>query len=171
MVLGLVSAVVVAGCDSSGSKTKTTSATVTWADGVCSAVSSYTNAVKDAAATLKGENLSRSGLNDAVSGMKEATQTFATTIRGLGSPGTSAGESAKQTLDDLSSALKEDASAMQAATGGSSTLSAVSVVSTTLLTAQSQIISAFEELKKSDAKGELQAAYAQAPSCSSFPGL
>jgi hypothetical protein len=99
--------------------------------------------------------------------MRNATQTFVTTVKGLGTPGTTAGTHAKDTLTSLSTALDEDVKVIQQATAGASALTAVSVVSTTLLTAQAQITSAVTELKAVDAKGELKAAFDTASSCSS----
>ena len=99
--------------------------------------------------------------------MRDATQTFITSLQGLGKPGTAAGKQAKSTIDGLTSDLTKDVNAIQDAASGSSALTAVSVTSTTLLTAQTQVKSAVEDLKTTDAKGELHDAFATAPSCAS----
>jgi len=54
---------------------------------------------------------------------------------------------------------------------GSSLLNAVSSVSSTLATAQSQVSGAIDDLTSLGAKSELQQAFADAPSCDSVPGL
>src|SRR5205814_3304901 len=133
---------------------------------VCSAVNSYKGALQTTTSALKNAKLSKSAIRDAADSMRDATQTFVTTVKRLGTPGTTAGTHAKKTLAGLSTALDEDVKAIKEATAGSSTLSAVSVVSTTLVTAQTQITSAVTELKAADAKGELKAAFDTASSCS-----
>jgi hypothetical protein len=159
-------AVAVSSCGSSSSTTKT-SATVAWADGLCSAVTTFKASLKTTGTTVQKGALSKSALNDAIASVKNATQTFVTTVKGLGAPGTSSGQTVKQTLDGLASSLQADARTIEGATSGSA-LSAVSVVSTTLVTAKDHIATALGELKKVDAKGELHNAFSQASSCSAF---
>jgi hypothetical protein len=154
----------VAGCGGSGSDSS--SATTKWADGVCSAVVDYKNELKDAASSVQSSP-SKESLDNAVKDVKSATNTFVDKLDGLGQPDTKAAASAKQTLKDLSSELTKDANAIAAA-GSESPLSLVSTVSTTLLSAQSQIKSAVAELKQLDAEGELNDAFSQASSCDSL---
>jgi len=154
----------VAGCGGSDSS----SATVKWADGVCSAVVDYKNALKDAASSVQSSP-SKQSLDKAVKSVQSATTTFVDKVDGLGQPDTKAAASAKQTLKDLSSELTKDANAIAAA-GSESPLNLVSTVSTALLSAQSQIKAAVSELKQLDAKGELQGAFSQASSCDSLTG-
>jgi hypothetical protein len=160
-------AIAVSGCGGGGSESET-SATVTWADAVCSAITTYKNAVVDAGTTLKNGNLTKAKVNDAVDSVKSATQTFADDLESLDAPETTAGKQAKQTLDELATALEKHASTVEDAIAGSSALNALSVVSSTLLTAQGQVSSAVEELKQLDAKGELSDAFSKAPSCESL---
>ena len=154
----------VAGCGGSDSS----SATVKWADGVCSAVVDYKNSLKDAASSVQSSP-SKQSLDKAVKSVQSATTTFVDKLDGLGQPDTKAAASAKQTLKDLSSELTKDANAIAAA-GSESPLNLVSAVSTTLLSAQSQIKAAVTELKQLDAKGELHDAFSQASSCDSLTG-
>jgi len=170
IVAALVAVVATSGCGSGGgSATTTTPKTVTWASSVCSAVTSYRKAVKNAGTALKsGGAPSKSDLRDAADSVKSATQTFVEHMKSLGPPGTESGQTAKETLTDLSSALTKDLESIQDATSGSSALVAVSAVSTTLLAAQEQVKSAVDKLEDVDAKGELKSAFSQAPSCAAL---
>jgi hypothetical protein len=158
-----------AGCGSNKSAgTTTTSSTVDWANGLCSAVSTYQASLTAAAKSLTG-NLSKAGLQDAADKAKTATDTFVSTTKGLGKPDTDSGKQAKATLDTLSSQLDADATAVKSASE-SSLLTGISTASATLVTAQNQIKTAFDQLKGLDPKGELGDAFSQASSCSSLTG-
>jgi hypothetical protein len=162
-------ALLAAGCGSNKSAdTTTTSATVDWANGLCGAVSTYQASLTDAAKSLTG-NLSKSGLAKAADQAKSATDTFVSTVKGLGQPDTNSGKEAKATVDTLSSQLDTDVSTIKSATS-SSLLTGVSTITATLATAQKQITTAFDQLKGLDAKGELGDAFSQASSCSSLTG-
>jgi len=168
--LGAVAALLAAcaaGCGSSGSTTtEQTSATIQWANGICSAISSYRSAVKGAASTINSGNISQEGLSAAVDDIKGATQTLRTTARGLDKPATQSADTVQKTFQSLAADLRADAKAIDEATSGSSSLlNTVSVVSTTLVTAQTQAQSALTELKTVDARGELKDAFDQASSC------
>jgi phage-related protein len=156
---------VAASCGSGGSEQ---SATVKWADGICSAVVDYENALKDAAAPLRS-TLSRESLDQAAKNVKEASQDFADSIQSVGKPDTQSGKQAQQILHDLSSSLKEDANAIQDA-GGGSARSAIAVVGTTLVTAQSQISAAIDKLQQLDVESELKDAFSQASACDDLSG-
>jgi hypothetical protein len=158
-----------AGCGSNKSAdTTTTSSTVDWANGLCSAVSTYQASLTSAAKSLTG-NLSKSGLQAAVDQAKTATDTFVTTTKNLGKPDTDAGKQAKTTVDTLSSQLDDDINTIKSASG-SGLLTGISTATATLATAQKQITTAFDQLKGLDPKGELGDAFSQASSCSSLTG-
>jgi hypothetical protein len=172
-LLGTAAAVALAlfaaGCGSNkNAGTTTTSSTVDWANGLCSAVSTYQASLTAAAKSLTG-NLSKAGLQDAADKAKTATDTFVSTTKGLGKPDTDSGKQAKATLDTLSSQLDADATAVKSASE-SSLLTGISTASATLVTAQNQIKTAFDQLKGLDPKGELGDAFSQASSCSSLTG-
>jgi hypothetical protein len=166
----VVAALGVAGCGSGGDTTTTSaSATSTWAEGVCSATKVYKESLQAASSSVKGGGLSKSGLQDAADNVKSATDTYVSSLKDLGAPGTSAGKAAKETVDNLVTSLNHDAETIADASSGS-VLEAVSVVSTTLVTARDEVASAVDELEKIDAKGELKTAFATAPSCVALNG-
>jgi uncharacterized protein YukE len=159
-----VAAAAAAGCGGSGGGTTTVSATVTWADGLCSAVTTYKDSLTQTKDSLQS-GVSKSSLNDAAKSVKDATNTFASALGDLGTPDTEAGKTAKQAVDDLSKTLQKTANTVQSATSESSLLGAVSVVSAALLSAQTAAKNAINQLKSTDAQAELQDAFKQAPAC------
>jgi hypothetical protein len=166
-VLVLSTALLASGCgsDKSAATTTTTSA-ADWASGFCSAVTTFKNSLTDTANTLTG-NISKAGLQNAVDEAKSATDTFVSTTKDLGKPNTSDGQQAKATLDTLSSQLEADVTSVQSATD-SGVLAGISKATGALATAQTQITTAYNQLKGLDAKGELGDAFSQASSCSSL---
>jgi hypothetical protein len=74
------------GSDKSSSSSSDTSA-ADWANGVCTAVTTYTQSVTDAATSLKG-NVSKDGIDEATKQIQSATETFEDDVKGLGKPET-----------------------------------------------------------------------------------
>jgi hypothetical protein len=164
----LGAAVLAAGCGSSDEPT-TTSAEK-WAGGVCGAVTTYVDAIKQAAGTFKS-NPTSSGLDQARTQAKSATESFKATLEGLGRPDTTSGKQAKQAVDSLASQLSQDAEKVRAATeavnGTEGVMNAVSVVTGALATAKTQITTTVDELRSLE-HGELADAFAGADSCTAL---
>ena len=85
--LAVVLVLLVAACGSSDDGSDT-SATATWADGVCSSISTWTDALRVSVSSLQGGNISREALEGAVDDVKDATDTLVDDLRGLGRPDT-----------------------------------------------------------------------------------
>ena len=164
--LVLVLVVLAAGC---GSKSSQPTSTADWADGVCSAFTTWKSSITSSADSLKGGDLSQDSLQSTADDMKSATETLESDLKDLGKPDTQAGQQAKDSLDQLSSDLKTDTDSIQTAVDGVSDLSgvasAIATVSTTFATMQSQVISTFNSLEQLDAQGELQSAFEQSSAC------
>jgi hypothetical protein len=170
-----VAALLAAGCGSSSdSATSDTSPTATWADGLCSAITTWTSSISSVGETLKGGDLSKDSLTSAVDDVKSATETFTSDLDGLGKPDTEAGQQAKEAVDQLSTDLKADMTTIQDAVDGASGLSgliaAAPGIVTTLGTMGTQASSTISSLQSLDAKGELESAFKDAPSCSELAG-
>jgi hypothetical protein len=165
----LVLAALAAGCGGGGDKT--TSAQ-NWADGVCSAINTWTDSLRSAGQSLRGGNLSESSLTGATDDLKDATAQLKDDLSGLGAPDTESGDKAKQTTDDLSNNIQEGVDtiegAVKDATDGGGIVSAVTTVTSTLSTMGSQVQTAFGELEKLDPGGELESAFQDASSCKSL---
>lgn len=163
--------VLAAGCGGGGSSASSTQATdpTEWANSLCGSIDTWASSIRSAASTLQGGNVTRASLQDTANKVKDATNTLADDMKSMGKPNTQAGQKAKQQLDTLSDKYKSEVQSMENtvknASGASGTLSAVSKVSSTLVTMGSQLQAAFADLQKLDAKGELDKAFRSASNC------
>jgi hypothetical protein len=166
LALVLVLAVLAAGC---GSKSSEPTSTADWADGVCSAITTWAGSIKSSADSLKGGNLTQDSLKSAGDEMNSATDTLESDLKDLGKPDTQSGQQAKDSIDQLSSDLSADSDSIKTALDGvsdpSDVPSATATVSSTLATMQSQVTSTVDSLKQLDAQGELQTAFQQSSAC------
>lgn len=162
--------VLAAGCGGSSSSSSEPSPK-DWADGLCSAITTWSNSVKTAGETLKSGSLSEGDLKKSTSEIKSATNTFADDLKGLGKPNTDAGQQAKDAIDKLATQINEDVDTLQKAVndavgkGTKGAVSAASSIATSLSTMSTQIASAASKLQQSDAKGELEQGFRDAPAC------
>jgi methyl-accepting chemotaxis protein len=169
VLAGAVAAVtlVAAGCGSSGSDNGLSAEE--WASQFCSAVTTYTGAIKSAATSLKNAGVSQSSVKTAAQDAQSATTTLADDLDGLGKPDFENADEARSTVDNLHDQLTSDRDDIKAATDNLSSVSdlvtAVEKVSGTLTTASSQISSAVGDLK--GISDDLKDGFANADSCSS----
>jgi hypothetical protein len=147
-------------------KSSSDSSATDWANGVCSAVTTYKQSVTDAVSSLKGD-VSKDGVEAATKQIQAATDNFESDVKSLGKPETDAADQAKTTLDTLSSQLNSDLETVKSA-DGQGLLQGISIATAALATAQTQLQTAFDQLKGLDAKGELSDAFNSASSCSSL---
>jgi hypothetical protein len=164
----VLAVVLVAGCGG-GSSSNNKMDPTEWANSICGSVDTWATSVRSAANSLRGGNVSKNALQSTANDVKDATNTLADDLKGLGKPDIEAADKAKQQLDTLSTNYKNEVQSMQNdvqnASGASGTLTAVSKVSQTLVTMGSQLQSTFGELQKLDAKGELDKAFKNASNC------
>lgn len=164
-----------AACGGGGGSTTTTEAEAmqAWANDLCTATNTYITSLTSLGDTLKGGNLTKDSLNQALDKAKSATQTFGDDVKGLGSPPVSDSKT-KNALDDLRNELSKDAdtikNAMSNVSGVSEVLSAVSTITGTLATVGTQISTTYNEIKQADPKGTVQTAFQNATACSSLIG-
>lgn len=163
------------GCGGSGdSADSDTTPTTEWADGLCSAITTWTSALQEIVPTVSGGDLSKNTLTAAVDDAKSATETFTSDLESLGTPDTEAGQQAKEAVDELSTDITADMAkiedAVDGASGAAGVLSAVQVISSTLATAGEQVSSTISSFQDIDAKGELESAFEEAESCQGLTG-
>ena len=173
-------ALLAAGCGGSSDTTSSDTAasdtmtTEKWADGLCSSITVWTSSLTSVVDTVKGGDLSQESLTGAVDAAKTATDTFTTSLAGLGKPDSEAGQQAKDSVDQLATDIRADMTKIEDAVAGatdvSGVLNAVSVVTSTLATAGQQVSSTLTGLQGAGAKGELESAFKAAPSCQSLTG-
>lgn len=161
-----------AGC---GGSSDETSATETWANGVCSALQTWTDSVQSTASTLQDpSSLSADSVTAALNDVIDATSTLASDVKSLGPPETESGQQAQETLNQLAGTLEDDAGTLQdlldsgGGSGINGLLDQISAVTKTLSSMASAVTQAFEDLQNLDAKGELQDAFENADSCDSL---
>jgi hypothetical protein len=161
------------GCGGKNSRSsQSTSAASTsapdWANGLCSAVSTWSTSVQTTTTSLKG-NVTEDSLKSASAGVTKATDEFVNDLKGLGTPDTDSGKKAKETLDTLAGQLKTNVQtidkAVKEVSGTSSALTAVSTVSSTLVTVGDQVTTAFTSIQQLDTKGELDQAFRNSEEC------
>jgi len=152
------------GCGSD--KSSQEDSTTAWANDLCSAVTTFRDSVQKTANSFS-DNVSQAGFKDASQEVKDATDTFVTETKKLGAPDTDAGQQAKETVDTLSTQLRADLETVENASGAG-LVQTLSVVSTALTTAKTQVKTAFDQLESLDAQGELSDAFKQASACDSL---
>ena len=93
-----------AGCGGGGSGSSSdTKSAQDWADGVCSAINTWTDSLRSASQSVTGGNLSQNSLKQAASDLKDSTAQLKDDLNGLGKPDVSSGDKAKESVDQLSS--------------------------------------------------------------------
>lgn len=129
LVLGLAAA----GCGGSSKSAATTSAAqqkANWADGMCSALSTWETSVKSAGSKLSAGNLSKSTINDALGGIKDANKTLKDDLDNLGKPPTPSADAARSALKSLSSDMSQNVDKIkQALTSGNASGAATAATS------------------------------------------
>jgi hypothetical protein len=150
-----------------------TSSTVQWASGVCSALKTWNASIQRATTSVKNGQPSKSELKTASQQIGDATHQLASSLKQLDTPDTQAGQAAKRNLDTLSTELssstdKIDQALQSSSSGGGGSLATLSTVSGELATMGQSISTAVGKLKQADVKSELNQAFHQAKSCSSF---
>lgn len=167
MIAVVALATLAAACGGKSSSSQSTSA-ADWANGLCSAVSTWSTSVRTQTTSLKG-NVTEDSLKSASAEVTKATDEFVDDLKGLGTPDTESGKKAKETLDKLGGQLKTDAQTIDKAvkdvSGTSGALQAVSTVSSTLVTVGDQVTTAFTSIQQLDTKGELDKAFKDADAC------
>jgi len=155
----------------SGCGKKEADPTTTWANDLCSSISTWEDSVTATASSVTSGNLSKAGLQSAANDAKAATTKLADDVKSLGAPPTDSGAQAKQELDQLSTEIQTGVQtvteAAQSASGVNGILSAISVASSTLVTLNNEVSSTLNQLKSlsTDASGELKDAFNKADAC------
>jgi hypothetical protein len=169
-------ALVVAGCggsDGDGSSSDV-SPTTEWADGLCSAISTWTSSISSLGDSIKDGVVSKDSLTSAFDDAKSATETFTSDLDALGTPDSDAGQQAKDAIDQLSSELKDVVATIQEelddASGITGIIAAIPAITTSLSNMGDQVSSAISDLESLDARGEFESAFEDASSCDDLTG-
>jgi hypothetical protein len=148
--------------------------TVQWAGGVCSAFSAWQASLANITKSFKGGQPSKAALQSAGQNLSDATTQLTNSLKQLKTPGTAAGQSAKNDIDALQNQLQKNINKIQQAvkptadSSAASSLAALSTVSGVLASMANNFEMVVASLKQHNAKGQLQQAFQQAPACSKY---
>jgi methyl-accepting chemotaxis protein len=151
-----------------GSSDSTSSASETYANGVCSDLSTWVTDVDGEIKTLTdaGLSINKGDLQDAVNQIADATDTMVTDIMELGPPETDAGTQVKSELDQLGTQLTEQADTIKQALDSSAPpLSKASTATAALSTMANDVSTTWDSVKNLDPGGELQDAFENGSDC------
>jgi len=160
-----------AGCG--GGDESSASPTVEWADGFCTAITSWTDAFQRVGDQFADpSSLSQAGLETATGDIRAATEQLVDDLKSLGAPETESGQAAKESIDELATTLENELADIEDTVQGASGLTEVPEAIASITAALSSMSTAFgstlQTLESGDTKGELQSALEQAPACSAI---
>ena len=160
-------ATVAAGCGGSDNSSEA-SPTDQWASGFCTALTDWTNSLKDVSSTVRS-NPTQDGLKSAADDLRSATDTLVSDLKDLGAPDTESGSEVKSSLDSLSSTIDDEVNTIQNTAQGVSNLTEIPGAASTITESLSALGSAFSNtlntIDTADASGELQSALQDSPEC------
>jgi uncharacterized phage infection (PIP) family protein YhgE len=166
----LLTALVVLGLVAAGCGGSSQSPQEKWADGFCSAVTTWKGSISSATSSVEAGNVSKKSLEQAATDVESATSTFVDSLQTLGAPPTESGTSTKDSVSQLSTevgqGLQKIKTAAKGVTSVAAALSAVSVASGTLSSMSSEISATTQQLQTSSS--ELQDAFKSTSSCKSL---
>ena len=172
--LVLALAAVAAGCGGSDDETTTTetAATAEWADGLCTAISTWKSSLSSIASQFTDlSSLTEDGVRSAADDAKEATDTFRDDLEGLGTPDTESGDEIKSSVDDLSSTVETEVDSLETTVGDVSSLAdvptAVTAATASIEKMSTALSSTITTIKAADTQGEIKAAIDNSPDCAS----
>ena len=166
----LVLAVLAAGCGGGGGGgSSSTKSPEEWADGVCSAINTWSDSLRSASESVTGGNLSENSLKQAASDLQDSTAQLKDDLHNVGKPDLESGDKAKEDVDTLSSNISAGVDkidgALKDVQNGGGIVNAVTTVTSTITTMGTQVQTTFNELKSLDPAGELKSAFENASSC------
>jgi hypothetical protein len=142
-----------------------------WANDVCSSLSTWLTDVDEAVRSLTEGGLSteEDDLRSAVDQIVDATDELGDDLRALGPPETEGGDQARSELESLATTLSSEVqSVRQVVESDGEALSVTSTVSMSISTAAGEVQSTFSELEGLDPGGELDEGFDNADECESF---
>lgn len=173
-----VLAVAAAGCgggDEPSSGTSDATPASEWADGFCTAITTWTNeleSLKDQFSSLS--SLSQDGLRTAADDLKVSTEQLVTDLQDLGTPDTESGQEVKAAIDDLASSLDAGVAEIETTVSGASGITEIPGAASDVLASLSAMSEAFSStlttISDADAKRELEDALEASPACSDITG-
>jgi membrane protein implicated in regulation of membrane protease activity len=147
------------------------SASETYANGVCSSLSTWVTDVQSAAQSLGDEGLAieQEDLRAAVGDVRDSTENLVDDLEELGPPETEAGNAARTELNDLGTELTQQVETVEEALDSGGDVAAIAgTVTTALSAAATAVQTTFDELRGLDVGGELEDAFRNGEDCESL---
>jgi flagellar hook-basal body complex protein FliE len=123
--------------------------------------------VRSATSSVTGGNLSKNSLQAAATSLSSANDKLQSDLKAQGTPNTSAGKAAKQSIDKLSTTVKDGADSIKSAVSDSSGIAglraAATAIGSALASMKNQFTATYDSLR--GAKGDLHDAFQNAPAC------
>ena len=167
-----------AACGGGGSNTTTSTAAggtspQQWANGVCSAFTTWTKSLTSIKTNVPSLPPSKSQLRQAERQIESATETLANSLKQLGKPETAQGQAAKKNLDALATSLQTGMEQLKqtlnnAPSGAAGALSQISALTATLSNMANKLKLAGGNLDNFAPSGELKQAFQQASACQKY---
>ena len=165
--LVVVLAITAAGC---GGSDKEEDPTAAWASGFCSAITSWTDDLKDVTSQFSDtSNLNQDGLQSAANDVRDSTQQLVDDLKSLGRPDTDSGQEVQDAVDGLSTTLDNETAKIEDTANGVSGItglpSAIATISTSLSAMATAFSDTLQTIQNADVNGELQTALEDSPEC------
>ena len=168
-------AIAAAGCGGSDESSSDVAPASQWADGFCTAVTSWTDtlkAVPDQFTTLS--SLSEENFQAAADDIGAATDALVEELKGLGAPDTESGDEVKSSIDDLSSTLETELDSIQTTLDDASGITELPGAAQDVLASLSAMSGAFSttlsSIEEADVQGELKDALESSSACDEITG-
>jgi hypothetical protein len=170
----LALALTAAGCGSSKSSSGTTTSAAqqkaNWADGMCSALGTWESSVKSAGSKLSGGNLSKSTLNGALNGIKDANKKLKDDLTSLGKPPTPSADAARSSLQSLSTDMSQNDEKIRQALSSGNASGAASAATSAAQAMAHDVQQTQSKLQSLSAEGGWQKAFANSAACKNLSG-
>ena len=158
------------GSDDSGSTSTEATPTSEWADGFCTAVTTWKDelmSISDQFTSLS--SFSEENLKTAADDAKSATDQFLEDLKGLGTPDTESGQEVETSIDTLSTTLQAELDSIEQTADETSGITelpgAVKEITASLSAMSKAFSSTLSTIEDADAQGELKNALESSPSC------
>ena len=167
-------ALVAAGCGG-GDESPSTSTAPEWADGFCTAVTTWTDELQRIGDEFGDpSSVSLDSLRQATDDAEAATDAFITDVRDLGALETESSQAVDDSVQTLADTLESEKANLQAAvedaSGITGVASAVTAIGTSLTAMGTAFQQALEAIQTADVNGELETAFEQTDSCKELAG-
>jgi hypothetical protein len=162
-------ALVASGCGG-GDESASTTTTAEWADGFCTAVTTWTDEIQRIGNELGDpSSISRDTLDQAATEAEAATDAFVEDVRKLGTLETESGQAVEDSLQTLADTVESEKADLKTtvedASGITGVASAVTAIGTSLTAMGTALQQALTAIQSADVGGDVEIALEQSEAC------